>query len=170
METGQVSINDLRISLSQVIRQYLSFMFCKGIKFSKVAYKLLSENKKRTFLLSGVYGQLDELPSELPLELDVSLSSGRHQRIKLSGVSRFTMSWDQEESIYTSSVHLFNTIFQNPISLTDALTARAQGFHFGTKHRHTNEIIISIQPIGFQKRIPKKQKIREETTKLVHLS
>jgi hypothetical protein len=167
-EPSKLSMSDLEMYIGLLISNHISPLFCRNVTFPYINFRFSSDKNVRRIIYGNISGKLDEYGSSDVLELEVGISSGRKQTLKLTGVSRHIMRWNLENSIYTDGLLIFNRMLQNTLKWKD-IELRARGFHFGTRHRGIEKFVVAVQPIGFVKagRKVKPSKSRKENMVLL---
>jgi hypothetical protein len=149
-EPSELSMSDLQTYIGDLLKNHIAPLFCINVSFPYVNFRFAGEKNVRRIIYGNITGNLEELGSTETVQLEVGLSSGRKQVLKLKGISRHIMSWNLDNSIYTDVLLVFNRMLQNPIRWNE-VHLRAKGFHFGTRHRNIDEFVVAVQPIGFVK-------------------
>lgn len=147
--SGELTINNLRETFLSIIKKHITPLFCRNVRFPHIRFRLSTSNSSTKLLLGEIYGGLDEIATELPLKMKTTLSSGRKQWLKLFGISRFIMNWDQQDGIYTDCILTFNRLVQRNIQIYKDISIRVRGFHHLTRTQNPNESVIGIEPLGF---------------------
>jgi hypothetical protein len=144
-KAGILTLTKFQGYLERIITGNITPIFCQNVSFPFFTYRLGSEETNLRILLGNMIGKIEEISSPETLEMEVSLSSGRKQKLKLMGLSRYMMRWNKENSVYIDlyidGLLLLNILIQNTLSFLE-VEFKVRGFHYGTRHRNLEEFMI----------------------------
>lgn len=142
---GSLALFEIEEFLRYLVKNYFSELFSNRVFFTKATYKLNSDLVRRECVLS-IKGKRDEIPARFPFIFKAYLTT-RHQEVFFQGIPKSMEEWKTTKNDMTRAVFIFSQGIIREFVINNNLKLLPQGFHYGTKHRDAEEVLVGFEPL-----------------------